>query len=67
MNSLYLQDTKSTFQNSYTLTMNFLKQKSKRIIPFITVTKIKYLGVYLTEVKDFSKKINNYKTMKEIE
>ena len=69
MNSVKLQDTKSTYKNQlcfYTLIMNYL-EKIKKIIQFPIASKtIKYLGMNLTkELKDLD--TSNYKTfLKEI-
>lgn len=55
MDSTKLQDTKSTFKNLlhfYTLNMNYLKEKL-RIQSHLQYQKsIKYLGIYLTKVKN---------------
>ena len=70
MNSVKLQDTKSTNKNQlcfYTQTMDYQKRKFFKIPFTITSKIIKYLGINLTkEVKDLY--TENYKTLiKEIE
>ena len=66
MNTVKLQDIKSTHRNSlhsYTLNNEKIEREIKETIPFTFATKIiKYLGIYLPkETKDLY--IENYKTL----
>ena len=66
MNSVKLQDTKSTYKNwlhFYTLTSNYQKEKLKKNSIKIASKRIIYLEIYLTKkVKDLY--TQNYETLK---